>query len=91
MISGIFHTLNTVKFSLCGNYLAAGGTEKLVHVWKSNLKQFFKSNKLLDEEEAEDIEAKLRSKNELDVGTPLHLENQSNRIMQSVISKHQKF
>lgn len=36
-IEGIKDSLNTVSFSHDGDYLAAGGANKLIYVWKSNI------------------------------------------------------
>lgn len=36
-IEGIKDSLNTVSFSQDGDYLAAGGANKLIYAWKSNI------------------------------------------------------
>lgn len=36
-IEGIHDSLDTIAFSNCGEYMSAGGQNKLVYVWKTNL------------------------------------------------------
>lgn len=67
-----------MRFSIDGEYLASGGEEKLVYVWKSN----FKPLKPLDREnesELENIEKEIHQKQESEIfiGGALSLQQNS--------------
>lgn len=71
-IEGIHDSLNSVRFSGDGEYMAAGGSNKLVYVWKTNLS----GHKPEMEEQATPREEELsrKVKNEIDMGTAISLE-----------------
>lgn len=71
-IEGIHDSLNSVRFSNDGEYFGAGGNNKLVYVWKSNI-----GGRKPEQENPQAIrEEELAKKvaNEIDMGTSISLE-----------------
>ena len=68
-IEGIHDSLSSVAFSADGDYMSAGGSSKLVYVWKTNL-----ADRKPDLPEPAKEEILKKAQNEIDIGTAISLE-----------------
>ena len=92
-ISGMSAAMNTVRFSECGTYLASGGDERVLYVWKTNftavpsIRENLRREEIFAQEKEMEVDPVQKTQSLEQVGASLTLEEQSNFLGNRVREK----